>query len=133
MPGRRRGDRLTIVRRLVVFAGLISGVIATTACSAGTPSPTDGRLRVVATTTQVGEAARGVGGDDIALTVLLKPGAEAHEFEITPTAAAAIERSDLILESGAGLEVWLEAALTDRKSTRLNSSHYALSRMPSSA
>ena len=112
MPGRRRGDRLTIVRRLVVFAGLISGVIATTACSAGTPSPTDGRLRVVATTTQVGEAARGVGGDDIALTVLLKRGAEAHEFEITPTAAAAIERSDLILESGAGLEVWLEAALT---------------------
>jgi len=112
VPGRRRGDRLTIVRRLVVFAGLISGVIATTACSAGTPSPTDGRLRVVATTTQVGEAARGVGGDDIALTVLLKPGAEAHEFEITPTAAAAIERSDLILESGAGLEVWLEAALT---------------------
>ena len=62
---------------------------------------------MVATTTQVGEAAREVGGDDIALTVLLKPGAEAHEFEITPTAAAAIERSDLILESGAGLEVWL--------------------------
>jgi len=82
-----------------------------TGCGAGTPSPSDGRLRVVATTTQVGEAARGVGGDDIALTVLLKPGAEAHEFEITPTAAAAIERSDVILESGAGLEVWLEGAL----------------------
>jgi zinc/manganese transport system substrate-binding protein len=43
--------------------------------------------------------------------VLLQPGAEAHEFEITPPAAAALERSDLILESGAGLEVWLERAL----------------------
>ena len=112
MPGRRRGDRLTIVRRLAVFVGLISGVVAMTGCGPGTPAPSDGRLRVVATTTQVGEAAREVGGDDIALTVLLKPGAEAHEFEITPTAAAAIERSDLILESGAGLEVWLEATLT---------------------
>ena len=100
------------MRRLAVFVGIISGVVAMTGCGAGIPSPSDGRLRVVATTTQVGEAARGVGGDDIALTVLLKPGAEAHEFEITPTAAAAIERSDLILESGAGLEVWLEAALT---------------------
>jgi len=86
-------------------------VVALAACGGGPPSAGDGRLRVVATTTQVGEAARSVGGDDIALTVLLKPGAEAHEFEITPTAAAAIERSDLILESGAGLEVWLEGAL----------------------
>ena len=78
------------------------------ACGGAPHSASDGRLRVVATTTQVGEAARGVGGDDIALTVLLKPGAEAHDFEITTTVAAAIERSDLILESGAGLEVWLE-------------------------
>jgi ABC-type Zn uptake system ZnuABC Zn-binding protein ZnuA len=67
---------------------------------------------VVATTTQVGEAARAVGGDQIALTVLLRPGADAHEFEITPPAAAAIERSELILESGAGLETWLEGALS---------------------
>ena len=76
------------------------------------PSASGGTLLVVATTTQVGEAARAVGGDKIALTVLLRPGADAHEFEITPPAAAAIERSDLILESGAGLETWLEGALS---------------------
>jgi zinc/manganese transport system substrate-binding protein/manganese/iron transport system substrate-binding protein len=52
-----------------------------------------------------------VGGGDIALTILLKPGAEAHEFEMAPTTAAAIEKSDVILESGAGLEAWLDAAL----------------------
>ncbi len=98
------------MRRLLLLlaCGLL---VAAGGCDAGTPSPSDGRLRVVATTTQVGEAAREVGGDDIALTVLLKPGAEAHEFEITTAVAAAIERSDLILESGAGLEVWLEGAL----------------------
>jgi ABC-type Zn uptake system ZnuABC Zn-binding protein ZnuA len=95
------------VRRLLLF-GLL---VAVAGCNAPSPFPDDGRLRVVATTTQVGEVAREVGGDDVALTVLLKPGAEAHEFEITTAAAAAIERSDLILESGAGLEVWLEGAL----------------------
>ena len=94
--------------RFLLFAAL-GALLA--ACGGGTPSPSDGRLRVVATTTQVGEVAREIGGGDIALTVLLKPGAEAHEFEITTTAAAAIERSDLILESGAGLETWLEGAL----------------------
>jgi ABC-type Zn uptake system ZnuABC Zn-binding protein ZnuA len=96
------------VRRPLLLA-LLGALLA--ACGGSSPSPGDGRLRVVATTTQVGEAAREVGGDDIALTVLLEPGAEAHDFEITTTAAAAIERSDLILESGAGLEVWLEGAL----------------------
>jgi ABC-type Zn uptake system ZnuABC Zn-binding protein ZnuA len=99
------------VRRLVVLLGLALGVAALSACNGGTPSPSDGRLRVVATTTQVGEAARAVGGGDISLTVLLQPGAEAHEFEITPPAAAAIEKADLILESGAGLETWLQDAL----------------------
>lgn len=111
MPGRRHGDRLTAVRRRGLLLGLMLGVAALTACGGETPSPSDGRLRVVATTTQVGEAARVVGGDEISLTVLLRPGAEAHEFEITPPAAAAIERADLILESGAGLETWLEDAL----------------------
>ena len=98
-------SRATRLLLLAWLGALLAG------CAGESPSPSDGRLQVVATTTQVGEAAREVGGDDIALTVLLKPGAEAHDFEITTTAAAAIERSDLILESGAGLETWLEGAL----------------------
>jgi ABC-type Zn uptake system ZnuABC Zn-binding protein ZnuA len=100
------------MRRLAVLLGLMLAVAGLAACSGQSPSPGDGRLRVVATTTQVGEAAREIGGDDISLTVLLQPGAEAHEFEITPPAAGAIEKADLILESGAGLETWLQDALT---------------------
>jgi len=97
-----------VIRHRLLLIGL---VLALAGCANATPSTSDGRLRVVATTTQVGAAAREVGGADITLTVLLKPGADAHEFEMTPTAAAAIERSDVILESGAGLETWLEGPL----------------------
>jgi len=97
------------VHRLVIL--VVGLAFAVAACGSPKPPPGDGRLRVVATTTQVGEAARAVGGDLIALTVLLSPGAEAHEFEITPLAAAAIEDADLILKSGAGLESWLDDAL----------------------
>ena len=68
-------------------------------------------LSVVATTTQVGSIASEIGGDDIDLTILLQPGVEAHDFEITPAAGAAIEGADLILESGAGLELWLDEAI----------------------
>ena len=90
-------------------------VLALAACaSPGTSpggSPSADRLAVVATTTQVGEAARAVGGDAIDLTVLLTPGAEVHDFELTPAAAAAVEDASVILKSGAGLEVWLDDAL----------------------
>lgn len=97
------------MRRHLIFISVLGLILA--ACSASTASPSGGLLKVVATTTQVGSAAAEVGGDDIQLTVLLSPGAEAHDFEITPPAAAAIEDAALILESGAGLETWLHDAL----------------------
>lgn len=79
-------------------------------CGANAPGDEAG-LSVVATTTQVGSIVEEIGGDDVALTVLLEPGVEAHDFEITPAAGAAIEGADLILESGAGLELWLDEAI----------------------
>lgn len=91
--------RITLVLALAVLA---------TACSAGQE---DGGVAVVATTTQLGAAAAAIGGEEIELTVLLQPGAEAHDFELTPVGAAAIEDADLILRSGAGLDGWLDAAL----------------------
>ena len=80
-------------------------------CAPGSSAEADGRPRVVATTTQVGSLAREIGGEAIELTVLMEPGIEAHDFELTPEAGAALEKADLILVSGAGLESWLEDAL----------------------
>lgn len=92
-------------------AGVIMGALV--ACSpGGAGSPDDERPRVVATTTQVGSLAEEIGGNDIELTILLTPGVEAHEFELTPAAGAALEQADLILVSGVGLEDWLDESLT---------------------
>lgn len=91
-----------------VTVGLVAALASTliVACATG-PDPSGGELRVVATTTQVGAAAQEVGGDAIALTVLLAPGVEAHDFELRPEQGAALEQADVILVSGAGLEDWL--------------------------
>jgi ABC-type Zn uptake system ZnuABC Zn-binding protein ZnuA len=91
----------------MVGAALLVAIMG--ACSGS--SPDDRGVAVVATTTQVGSIAAELGGDAIDLTVLLRPGVEAHDFEISPAAGAAIERADLILESGAGLETWLDDAI----------------------
>jgi ABC-type Zn uptake system ZnuABC Zn-binding protein ZnuA len=90
---------------------LIAGAAALAACSAGTGNGSSDRPRVVATTTQVGSVASEIGGDAIELTVLLEPGIEAHDFELTPEDGAALEQADLVLISGAGLEDWLAGAL----------------------
>lgn len=94
--------------------GLLIGAVALglvlASCSGQAPAPGDG-LQVVATTTQVGALAAEIGGDAIDLSVLLEPGVEAHDFELSTADAAALERAGLILVSGAGLETWLEDAL----------------------
>jgi len=95
------------IARSALGAAVLMGALA--ACG-GTSSTGEG-VAVVATTTQVGSIAEEIGGDAIDLTVLLQPGIEAHDFEITPAAGAAIEGADIILTSGAGLETWLDDAI----------------------
>jgi ABC-type Zn uptake system ZnuABC Zn-binding protein ZnuA len=99
-------------QRVTPHAAILFAVSAAlAACSPGTGDGSADRPRVVATTTQVGSVASELGGDAIDLTVLLEPGIEAHDFELTPEAGAALEEADLILISGAGLEDWLDGAL----------------------
>jgi ABC-type Zn uptake system ZnuABC Zn-binding protein ZnuA len=98
--------------RILGPASLLAVIsIIAAGCDAGPGTDVDGRPRVVATTTQVGSLAREIGGDAIELTVLMEPGIEAHDFELTPEAGAALEQADVILVSGAGLESWLDDAL----------------------
>lgn len=94
----------------IVVAGAALALLAS--CSATAP-PGSGNapITVVATTTQVGSIVEEIGADAVALTVLLEPGVEAHDFEMTPAAGAAVEEAELILKSGAGLELWLDEAI----------------------
>ena len=81
---------------------------------AGSADQRHGRiLRVVATTTQVADFARNLGGDRIQVTSLLKPNLDAHDFEPSPADVEAIARADLVVENGAGLESWLHDTITN--------------------
>jgi len=81
------------------------------ACApAGTSSRTDvdGKLKVVATTTFVGDVVSRVGGEGIHLTVLLPYGANPHSFQPSPQDVAAVSQADVVFANGVGLEVFLE-------------------------
>ena len=102
--------------RWVILAAVLAAVVAggcSTNKPAGSADQTHGRiLRVVATTTQVADFARNVGGDRVQVTSLLKPNLDAHDYEPSPADVEAIAHADLVLENGAGLETWLHDTIT---------------------
>lgn len=97
-----------------LLAGAGVAIVAMTTiggCSALPIPKDDGLLNVVATTTQVGDFAREVGGTSIHLTTLLSPGASAHAFEPTQADMVALAQADVLVINGLGLESFVDDAV----------------------
>jgi manganese/iron transport system substrate-binding protein len=105
---------------LTVTSLMIAAVILACSDSQSPDGANDGpgdELKVVATTTQIGDFARNVGGDRIDLTVLLSPNQDAHDFELEPSQLRAVVEADLILRNGLGLDSFLDSALQSSEAT----------------
>jgi manganese/iron transport system substrate-binding protein len=100
------------VRRLLIVlaAGALAAVLAGCGSSRDASGGASGgaKLKVVATTTQVQDFTRAIGGDRIKLTGILKPGVDPHDYEPSPADVDAIARADLLIINGVGLERWLD-------------------------
>ena len=68
----------------------------------------DGRLKVVASFSILGDIVKNVGGDRVAVTTLVGPDGDAHVFEPTPADAQAVAGADVVFVNGLGLEGWME-------------------------
>lgn len=86
---------------------LLVAVVGCTAVTAGQQTDNDGRLKVVATTTIVGDVAAQVGGEYIALDVLLPVGTDPHTYDPAPRDVVTITEADVVFASGLGLETFL--------------------------
>lgn len=65
------------------------------------------RLKVVTTTSIVGDVVSNIGGENIELSVLLPPGTDPHSFDPTPQDIASVAEADVVFANGAGLEEFL--------------------------
>lgn len=77
-------------------------------------NPAD-KIKVATTIAPLAEFVRAVGGDRVAVTVVVPPGAEPHTFEPTPSLMVDISRADLYVMNGAGLEFWMDRLLESNK------------------
>lgn len=97
----------------VLLAGLVLVTLLLTACSSSNESslPQSGNLKVVASTSLIGDIVRNVGGEAVELAVLIPAGSDPHTFEPRPQDIAALSDADIVFINGLDLEEALEPAL----------------------
>lgn len=71
----------------------------------------DGKLHVVTTIFAPYDFSRVVGGDDVSVTMLLKPGSEVHSYEPSPKDIIAIRNADVFLYVGGESDAWVRDVL----------------------
>ncbi|NOK61715.1 MAG: manganese transporter [Chloroflexi bacterium AL-W] len=74
-------------------------------------APRETPLNVVATTGQIADTTRNIGGDTIELVELLGPGIDPHTYVATEGDISAFQNADVILYNGLHLEAQLERVL----------------------
>ena len=72
-----------------------------------------GKLDVVATTTQIADFAREVGGEAADVHQLLQPNSDPHDYEPRPSDVQAVAEADIVYASGDGLDEWIESVVAD--------------------
>jgi manganese transport system substrate-binding protein len=94
-------------RRWVVLAAIGFGLVA---CGVPAPStaPKNDAAAVLTTFSIVADMAQNVAGDKIVVQSLLKPGAEIHSYEPTPSDLVRGQQAQLILDNGLNLEKWAD-------------------------
>ena len=109
-------ERLCTLRRGIVVLAMLSAGTGAAGCGTGgaddaPASGPGGDLSVVATTMQLQDFAREVGGARVRVTGILGPESEPHEYEPKPSDAEALAEADIVLENGANLDGWLDDLL----------------------
>lgn len=89
------------------------GAVGLAGCGNQSTSTTSGdkALKIVCTNFSGYDFARQIAGDKAEVTMLLKPGAEAHSYEPTPEDIKAIQSSDLFVYTGGDADEWVEHVL----------------------
>lgn len=78
-------------------------------------SKKEGAAKIITTNFVGYDFARAVTGEEAEVAMLLKPGAEMHDFEPTPEDIIRIKNADLFIYNGGESEEWVERVLKDNE------------------
>ena len=101
-------------RSQIVAAALLALLLAIVVAGCGSSDSSSGdRLEVVATTTQIGDWVREVGGEAVSVDQVLEPNTDPHDYEPRPSDVAAAAGATVVFASGDGLDAWIDQIVSD--------------------
>lgn len=96
--------RLFFKQTRIIF--LIGLTLILSCTPAEEPAGKDDRLAVIATIFPLYDFARNVGGDKVAVSMLLPPGSDVHHYELKPNDIIRVSKADIFLFTSFELEQW---------------------------
>jgi ABC-type Zn uptake system ZnuABC Zn-binding protein ZnuA/ABC-type Mn2+/Zn2+ transport system permease subunit len=101
--GPRRGG-------LALAGALVAALLVAGCGSSGSDS---GKVSVVATTTQIGDFTREVGGDAVDVHQILAPNTDPHDYEPRPDDVTTTADAKVVFENGDNLDAWMAKVVDD--------------------
>jgi ABC-type Zn uptake system ZnuABC Zn-binding protein ZnuA/ABC-type Mn2+/Zn2+ transport system permease subunit len=95
---------------LAAATGVAVALFATGCGSSGSDS---GKVSVVATTTQIGDFAREVGGDAVDVHQILSPNTDPHDYEPRPDDVTTTADAKIVFTNGDNLDAWMDKVVDD--------------------
>jgi ABC-type Zn uptake system ZnuABC Zn-binding protein ZnuA/ABC-type Mn2+/Zn2+ transport system permease subunit len=103
--------RVLGARRTAGAAAAAATLVLLAGCgAAGGPAP-PGQAKVIASTTQIGDFARAVGGDRAEVVQILRPNTDPHDYEPRPSDVVETGDADVVLLNGDELDHWMGQVL----------------------
>ena len=101
-------------QRVIILASSCLLLLASLAACQKKPAvdEQDDRLKVVTSFYVLADLAQKIGGEHISVINLVPPGAEPHDWEPETSDLVLLERADLLIYNGLGLEHWLDKVST---------------------
>lgn len=100
---------MNIASRRQLIASAIG--LATLALSPALLAQTAAPIKTVASFSILGDLVQQVGGDRVAVDMLVGPGSDAHVFQPTPSQAKLVGQAQIVFSNGLGFEGWMNRLL----------------------
>ena len=98
-------------QRGLAVAGVLAAALLAAGC--GSSGSDSGKVSVVATTTQIGDFARQVGGDAVEIHQILAPNTDPHDYEPRPDDVISTADAKIVFTNGDNLDTWMEKVVDD--------------------
>jgi zinc/manganese transport system substrate-binding protein len=82
-------------------------------------SPAHAKIKIAASTNDLGSIAASVGGDQVEIVAIARPAADPHRVEVLPSYMVRVSRAQIYLKVGLGLDQWADPIIDGSHNAQL--------------